>query len=164
MRSFDYGTYNLTYIDCSDLVVNVYLDICNLGLSADKAKGKDIKKLIFHFIIAELLKRNKKLKFRPVFFIDKKILLEFTDKNYIKHFICVFKHIKSLLPVPMLILSDQNLFKNEGEIKGYNERIYNHYLFNKKGTYRLRKYLESEEFYELIDKLSDIKNIKLLST
>ena len=164
MRSFEYSTYNLTYVDCSDLVVNVYLDICNLDVSIDRIKSKDIKKLIFHFIVAALLKRNKKLKSRPVFFIDKKILLEFTNKEYIKHFICVFRHLKSLLPVPMLIINDQNLFQNEGEIKGYNERIYNHYMFNKKGTYRLRKYLESEDFYELIDKLTDIKNIKLLST
>ena len=164
MRSFKYDAYNLTYVDCSDLVVNVFLDICRLNVSVDKAKGKDIKKLIFHFIVTDLIKRNKGLKNRPVFYIDKKILLEFTNKEYIKHFICVFKHIKSLLPVPLLILNDQNMFKNEGEIKGYNEKIHNHYLFSRKNTHRLRKYLESEEFYDLIDKLTDIKNIKLLST
>jgi hypothetical protein len=164
VRKFEYDIYNLVYVDCSDLVVNVFLDICNLHISIETIKDKDIKKLIFHFIVTELIKRNKHLKHRPVFFIDKKILLEFTNKDYIKHFLYVFKHIKSLLPVPLLILNDQSMFTNRGDLKGYNEKINNHYMFNKKGTYKLRKYLEMEEFYELVDKLADIKNIKLLST
>lgn len=164
MRKFEYKEYNLVYVDCSDLVVNVYLDILKLDVSIENIKSKDVKKLIFHFLVVELLKRCKQLKYRPIFYIDKKILIEFTNKEYVKHFISVFKHIKSLLPVPLLILGDQNLFKNQGEIKGYNEKIFNHYMFNRKGTYRLRKYLEIEEFYELVDKLTDIKNIKLLST
>lgn len=165
MRNIIVSKYNLVYIDCSDLIINVYISIFKQFKGLDKLKDKDLKKLIFHHIVTALLKRNKHSSRRPVYFINKIFLLEFADKRYVKCFISIIKHLKSLLPVPFIILENHNIFENDnGELKGLNEKISNHYITNKNSTLKLRKYLQNEEFYELIKVLGNIKNIKQLST
>lgn len=165
MRNIVIKKYNLIYIDCSDLIVNVYITLLKQFTELEKLKDKDLKKLIFHYIVTALLSRNKHSTKRPVYFFNKQFLLEFTDKRYIKCFVSILKHLKSLLPVPLILLENQNIFANDnGELKGLNEKISNHYVNSKTSTVRLRKYLQNEEFYELIKVLDNIKNIKQLST
>ena len=165
MRNIIVTKYNLVYIDCSDLIVDVYISIHKQFSDLDKLKDKDIKKLIFHHVVTALLSRNKYSSKRPVYFINKVFLLDFADKRYVKCFVSMIKHLKSLLPVPFIILENHNIFDNDnGELKGLNERISNHYITGKNNTLKLRKYLQNEEFYELVKVLGNIKNIKQLST
>jgi hypothetical protein len=165
VRNFIIPEYNITYIDCSDLVVEVYLEVCKMKVPLCDIIDKDLKKLTFHYIVKELLKKNKRLKGRPVYFFNIKFINEFCEKKYIKNFLYSLKHLKSLLPIPLIFIDNDDIFlKNNGHLKGLNERITSHYTKHKKNTYKLRKYLESEDFYDLIKELSDIKNIKQLST
>lgn len=165
VRNIIVAKYNLVYIDCSDLIVNVYISILKQFTELDKLKDRDLKKLIFHYVVTALISRNKHSSKRPVYFFNKIFLLEFTDKRYIKCFLSIIKHLKNLLPVPLIILENHNIFDNDnGELKGLNEKISNHYITNKSNTKKLRKYLQNEEFYELIKVLGNIKNIKQLST
>lgn len=165
MRSFYIQRFNLLYIDCSDLIVNVYISILNLNIDVNTVSSKDLRKLIFHFIVRDLLKRKGTKNKRPVYYFDKKFLLEFTDKKYIESFIFIIKHLKSLLPVPLILIDNDKIFNSKnGDIIGLSEKISHNFINSKKSTIKLRKYLENEEFYELIKALSDIKNIKHLST
>lgn len=165
MRKIIISKYNLVYIDCSDLIVNVYINIIKQFTELERLKDKDIKKLIFHYIVTALLSRNKNSSKRPVYFINKIFLLEFTDKRYVKCFISIIKHLQNLLPVPFIVLDNHNIFDNDkGELKGLNEKISSYYITKKSNTIKLRKYLQNEEFYELIKVLGNIKNIKQLST
>lgn len=165
MRNFYSQNYNLVYIDCNDLVLNVFLSINKLNISLDNLKPRDFKKLVFHYVVEELLKKNKFKSKRPVYFFNKTFLASFCDKKYIECFLYSLKQLKNLLPVPVIFLENSDLFlKNNGDLKELEEKITNYYIKHKRSTYKLRKYLENEEFYELVNKLNDIKNIKLLST
>jgi len=153
------------YIDCSDLIINVYISILKQIPNINQLKDKDLKKLIFHYIVISLLKRKKRNNRRPVYFFNSTFFTEFVDKRYVKCFIMIIKHLKSLLPTPLILVEKEDLFKTDsGELKELNEKISNFYINNKRGTTQLRKYLRNEEFYELIKVLSNIKNIKQLST
>jgi len=91
--------------------------------------------------------------------------MEFVDKRYVKCFVSIIKHLKTLLPVPLIFVNNDDIFiNNNGELKDLNERVTNFYQNFKKSTAKLRKYLQSEEFYELVKVLNNIKNIKQLST
>lgn len=165
MRSFTNKEYNLVYIDASDLIVNVYLMIFKHVCDINTLKDKDLKKLIFHYVITLILRKNKNSSKRPVYFFNKTLLMEFVDKRYIKCFVSIIKHLKTLLPVPLIFVNNDDIFiNNNGELKDLNERITNFYQNFKKSTAKLRKYLQSEEFYELVKVLNNIKNIKQLST
>lgn len=164
MRILPVSDYNLVYIDCTDLVVNVYIDISKKFNDISTLKDKDLKKLIFHYMVMSLFKKNKIKQKRPVYFFNRDIMLEFPDKRYIKCFIIIFKHLKTLLPAPLIMLEEDIMKKSKGEIKGLNEKFTHYYMNSKKNTFKLRKYLDSEEFYDLIKALKDIKNIKSLST
>lgn len=165
MRNFVYKEYNIVYIDCTDLVVKVYLEINKLDIDLENIKDRDLKKLTFHFIVKELLKKNKRLRERPVYYFNTNLLNDFCDKKYLKNLLGSLKHLKSLLPIPLIFVENDDIFvRNNGHLKGINEKISQHYIKHKKNTYKLRKYLESEEYYDLIKELCDIKNIKQLST
>jgi hypothetical protein len=128
-------------------------------------KDKDLKKLIFHYVITLILRKKKNSSKRPVYFFNKTFLMEFVDKRYVKCFVSIIKHLKTLLPVPLIFVNNDDIFiNNNGELKDLNERVTNFYQNFKKSTAKLRKYLQSEEFYELVKVLNNIKNIKQLST
>lgn len=165
MRSFYFEKYNLNYIDCSDIVINVYLSIHNMGLDVGKLKDKDLKKLIFHFIVKSLLKRSRSKRKRPVYFLYKNFIQEFVDKRYVKSFLYIIDHLRKLLPVPIVLIESVKIFdSHNGDLIGLNEKIASKYINGNKSTVKLRKYLEAQEFYDLIEALSDINNIKHLST
>lgn len=165
MRNFIFKNYNLNYIDCSDLIINIYICILKEITDVSNLKDKDLKKLVFHYLVKRFLEHNKKSLKRPVFYFDKNVLLEFTDKRYIKCFLYIIKQLKGLLPIPILIINDQKIFtENTGHMKGLNEKISNHYIYTKKNTVKLRKYLQNEDFYELINVFKDINSIRYIST
>lgn len=165
MRNITVKEYNLTYIDCSDLIINTYISINKDIFEIKKLKDKDLKKLIFHYLVKSFISRNKQTKKRPVYFFNKKFIEEFTDKRYIKCFLIIIKSLKSMVPIPIVILENQDIFsQNNGELKGLNERISNHYFTSRKNTIKLRKYLENEDFYELTKAFKDINNIKYITT
>jgi hypothetical protein len=155
--------YNLCYINCSTAVDLAYKNICNIGVS--ELSKSDLKKLLFHFIVIELLNisRGKKFTEKPVFFLYKKYLTEL-PYDVIEQSIVVIKLFKNYLPVPFIVLDDGNVFKkNKGELKELNERLVNFYIKRKHCTRKLRKFLQKEEFYELINILKDVNNIKTIT-
>jgi hypothetical protein len=162
--SFTVKSHNLTYIDCSFFIEKIFESISELNVNVNSIKEKDLRKLIFHYFIELLLKqgKNKSYKERPVYFIFKEDFL-YQQNRFINAFTYVFKHIKKLLPVPLIVIENSNIFhSNNGELLGINNRIVNYYIKNKISTQRLRKYLEEESFYELIKVLQDVRNIKAL--
>jgi hypothetical protein len=165
VRNIQIKKYNIIYIDCSDLIINTYISILRDFLDINKLKDKDLKKLIFHYIVKSFISRNKHSTKRPVYFFNRKFIAEFTDKRYIKCFLIIIKNLKSLIPVPIILIDNENLFsQNRGELKGLNEKITSYYLNSNKNTIKLRKYLKNEDFYELIEAFKDINNIKYITT
>lgn len=71
--------------------------------------------------------------------------------------------LKSYLPVPVLVLKNIDVLNNNcGHVKGLNEKIYNFYINRIPNVKKLKKYLENEEYYELINILGEAKHIKTL--
>lgn len=166
MERFAVKGYNIVYLNCSDFLNTIYNSICTLEINPDSLKDKDLKKLIFHFFVDLLLKKskNKKFKEKPTYFIFKSAFKNIDNLKYAQCFSYVIKQLKNLLPIPILVLENDKIFEsNNGELKGYNEKISSFYIKRKLGTYKLRKYLQAEEFYELVNTLQDIKNIHTLS-
>jgi hypothetical protein len=154
--------YNLVYINCTELYTDTFKKIQEVGL--DKLTRKDTKKLIFHYVITDFLKISKirKSKEKPVFFFYSDKFLD-VNSSFLLEFINVIKMLKSFLPVPVLIFKNDTIFiKNNGELKGLNEKIYNFYSNRNHSVKKLRKYLETEEYYQLIEVLKDVGSIKTL--
>jgi len=154
--------YNLVYINCTELYTDIFKKIQEVGL--DKLTRKDTKKLIFHYIITDFLKISKirKSKEKPVFFFYSDKFLD-VNSSFLLEFINVIKMLKGFLPVPVLIFKNDSIFiKNNGELKGLNEKIYNFYSNRNHSVKKLRKYLETEEYYQLIEVLKDVGSIKTL--
>ena len=164
MNYFKSKEHNLIYINCSQLIHKIYDSILELNLDLETIKEKDLKKLIFHYFVEQLLKIGKSKKYteRPVYFIFKDDFIKY-NSTFLNCFTYVFKHLKTLLPVPLILIENSQIFiNNNGELKGLSERALNYYIRGKISTYKLRKYLEDENFYELVNVLKDVKNIKAL--
>lgn len=162
MEDYIFSRYNIVYIDCTGFYNNTLNKINDLHIY--KPSSRDIKKLIFHFIIRDLLytSKIKKTKEKPVFFFRSNDFLK-TDTTFIVQFINVVKMLKKLLPVPVLIFKDEEIFKkNNGNLKGLSEKIFNFYSTRDHSTKKLRKYLEVEEYYELIKVLGEVRSLKTL--
>lgn len=156
--------YNLGYINCSDVVSKIVKDIAMLNL--DSLKVADLKKLTFHYFINFLLEksRNREMGYRPVYFVFNESL-KALDNNYLLIFKYVIQQLKTMLPVPIIVLDDVDIFsKNNGALREINEKMSNFYVKRKISLRKLNKYINKEEYYELIKVLKDASNIALLST
>lgn len=156
--------YNLLYIDCSGIVLDTVENIA--ALSIEKLNTSDIKKLTFHFFIKFILEKSKKKRksLRPVYYIFSDSL-KMLDDNYYQIFKYVIKQLNSMVPVPIIVLDDVNIFvKNNGSLKELNEKMSDYYIKRKVSSRKLNKYVNKEEYYELTKVLNDVSNIALLLT
>jgi hypothetical protein len=95
--------YNLVYIDCTDFIIESLTSIASLNIV--KFKVSDKKKLITHYLIKLLLKKSK-LKTgsnRPVYFVQNNIF-DILDNDYANLYRLVISKIKSMLPVPLIVI------------------------------------------------------------
>jgi len=166
VKKYSAKNHNIVYYDCSSFSTNIFADILNLGLNPTDLREKDLKKLILHFFVEQILtlSKNKTLKNRPVYVVFTDSLSNITSKKYLKNFLLVFKHLKRLLPIPLIMVQNDSIFiKQNGEFTGLNEKISSFYLKDRDTT-KLRKYVNKEEYYSLIKTLEDVKNLKYIST
>lgn len=157
-----YKKYNLVYIDCTCFYSKIQtLIFQNYG---NNLKKTDLKKLIFHYLITDLLltSKIKRSKEKPIFFFCSDSF-ESNTAEYCVEFLKVLKLLKSYLPVPVLVIKNMAVLKEEsGHFKGLNEKISNFYIKRNHNINKLKKYLKNEEYYELINILGEPKHIKTL--
>ncbi len=162
MEEHVHKEYNVVYINCTKFYSKIFSKINNeYGLNL---KSKDLKKLIFHYLITDLLlvSKIKKSKEKPVFFFCSDEFSELNSSFFVE-FLNVIKLVKSYLPVPVLIFKNSSFLTEKlGDIKGLNEKIYNFYFKRSHSIKKLKKYLEFGEYYDLIKILGEAKHIKTL--
>jgi len=157
--------YNLVFLNCNDVVDYILKNLTYLDLNLDLLPKKDLKKLTLHYFLMFIFKlsKDKEHKEKPVYYLTLDMFKGIDNKNFIESIIFTFKKLKSLLPVPLIILNDYNILKSKnGEYKGVCEKLVNFYINRKIETKKLKKYLETEEYYELIKVFKDIINIKTI--
>lgn len=154
------------FIDCKKQVDKIYSDISDLGLELEKLPNKDLKKLTLHYFVTNVfLKRNKRLeKEKPVYYINSNYLSCIEDKRYLDSLNYVVKKLNQLLPVPLITLDPSILKRKNGDYKGLCEKMLNLYVNRKIETKKLKRFLEVEEYYELMSAFKDIVNIKTVVT
>jgi hypothetical protein len=159
--------YNLAYIDISDFVERIYSNILNLDIGIKNLPKKDLRKLTLHYFISNLYRVTKKKKYieKPVYFLNMESFKSINNEPYIKSLIYTIKKLKSLLPIPIIVLNNfDKLVVSGGDFKGLCEKMENFYTKRQFNTKSLKKYLETEDFYELISIFKDVVNIKTLLT
>lgn len=157
--------YNIVFIDCSFFIANIYHSIVQL-IEGINVNDKDFNKLLMHFFITELLNKSKKKTFkeRPVYIFYSKGIKNISCKRYLKSFIYTLKKLRTLLPVPILVI-EEDIFKvKNGDYKEVCERVNNFYYSRKFNSRKLKEFLEIGEYYELIKVFNNIINIKSIST
>ena len=163
MEFIKQGEYNLIYYNCGYLIDSIFKQITDFNI--DQLNKRDLHKLILHFLILSFLKINKtkKDKEKSVFFFYKEEILS-EDSLYIKAFSESIKKAKNILPLPVIIIEDKDIFiKNNGYLKEINSINYNFYHKKNYNTTKLVKYLKQESFFDLCNMLKCINNIKSLS-
>ena len=163
MEFIKQGEYNLIYYNCGYLIDSIFKQITDFNI--DQLNKRDLHKLILHFLILSFLKINKtkKDKEKSVFFFYKEEILS-EDSLYIKTFSESIKRVKNILPLPVIIIEDKDIFiKNNGYLKEINSINYNFYHKKNYNTTKLVKYLKQESFFDLCNMLKCINNIKSLS-
>ena len=163
MDQFCQKNYNLVYLNCKSILDTTYKIINNFDRS--KMIGNDLQKLITHFTILKLLElsSNKKFKEKPVFYFLK-FDVDNLDNQYVTSFYKAYNKIKDMMPVPICIIPDIDIFiKNNGELRELNLINSSYYSNRKHSTKKLLKYFKNESFSELLEIFRHPKNIKTLS-
>lgn len=153
--------YNLIFIDCNYFLSSISHSISTL-VEVDKLSKTDYKKLVLHYFLSELLSVSKRKthKEKPVYCFTT-TFLKTLDEVYLNTLIAVIKKLKKILPLPILIIEEYKVLTNKnGEYKEVCEKISNFYTTRKIQTRKLKKYLELEEYYELIKVFNNVNNIK----
>lgn len=163
--NFKSKEHNLIYVDCNDVVDYVYKNLVGLELEIDTLPKKDLRKLTIHYFLTYIFKKSKNKDFteKPVYFLIFQTFKNIQSKSFMDSVVYAFKKLKSLLPVPLVVIDNYGILKNKnGEYKGLSEKMMNFYINRKIETKKLKKYLKTEEYYELIKVFKDIVNIKTI--
>ena len=126
---------------------------------------KDVSKLVMHFLIINLLEisKSRTIKEKPVFYFEKDVFVSQKDMIFLSSFLTSLKKLKKFLPVPILILEGSIFVKNKtGDLKGLVSQLSSYYVNREINSRELKKYLKTQEFYELTDLLSSTSTLKSL--
>ena len=116
MTSLDLGVYNLSLINCNNILsgnisYNLVNDLAEYGLLGSKFSRVDCKKLLYHHVIYELCEailRDTNKKKHVLFFnntqLDESPLTEFySEEELIKQMTLILNKIRNMLPIKVYI-------------------------------------------------------------
>ena len=140
--TFKSSENNLIYIDCGGIVDFVQKNIYDLDLQVDNIPKKDLRKLTLHYFLIYIFKKSKNRQDaeRPVYFLLMSVLEKQKNDVFLESIVYSYKKLKTLLPVPFVILKSHKIFKEKnGDLKGLNEKMTSYYLNRKVEIIKLKR-------------------------
>ena len=163
MNEIVFDSYNLSFVDVTGLFNVIYKKVDSYNMEI--LTKKDVSKLVMHFLIINLLEisKSRTIKEKPVFYFEKDVFVSQKDMIFLSSFLTSLKKLKKFLPVPILILEGSIFVKNKtGDLKGLVSQLSSYYVNREINSRELKKYLKTQEFYELTDLLSSTSTLKSL--
>lgn len=163
MNEIVFDNYNISFVNITSLFNKIYKKVDSYNI--ELLTKEDINKLVMHFLIINLLEISKKRtkKEKPVFYFERDVFVLQKNMIFLNSFLISLKKLKKFLPVPILILERSIFVKNKtGDLKGLISQLSSFYTNREINSKELKKYLKTQEFYELTDLLSSTSTLKTL--